>query len=344
LAACVALIRILGGVLQHHGLLDSMADSLNRLLSSSKASMMAVPALLGTLPVFGGGIMSAPLVDKAGDRLGMTKSQKAATNLVFRHVVIFFFPFSTMLIFSAAIGRVALGDILRVIWPVGIVMGTAGYLRLLRDRPDDREATAVPPLASLGEFAVSSSPIWAALVLSSALGVPLVIALACGVALAAVVAWARGRFEVSTLWKFADLQSMGAVLGVMMFKDFVSRMDFLPVAMERMTDAGVPPEVVGILGMFVFTFPSGTIQAGIGVTLPLLTAAVTAYRARLLSTCLLYTLGFVFYLVSPVHLCQVLTNRYFGVTLSDVYREYWPVPAATMLAGVLLYIVMRGLS
>lgn len=342
LAACVGLIRILGSVLQRYGTLETMASSLKRLLKSSRYTIMAVPALLGSLSAFGGAIISAPLVDTAGDRLGFSPTRKAAVNMVFRHSVFFLYPFSTTILFTATIARVSPVEIVGQLWPLGIIMFVTSYLRLVKNSHEAVDPTPTTYSTALKEFLVSSGPLSVPVVLTCALGVNLTIALAAGVIMAMAISRKSEGFSLNVIWKSVDYPSIATVLGVMVFKAFVVQMDFLPVAMDSLSRRGVPLEVLAGVGIFLFAFVSGAIQTGIAVALPMLLAAAPTYEHILLYASFTYMIGFSAYLMSPLHLCQVLTNRYFKVDLAPVLREYWPVPVVTFLSGIALHLIHRA--
>ena len=85
------------------GYLDKMVQGLQGFLGNLKASIMVVPALVGSMPVLGGAAVSAPLVDKLGEGLHLSPDRKAAINLVFRHGMFFVFPFSPTDIYKSKI-------------------------------------------------------------------------------------------------------------------------------------------------------------------------------------------------------------------------------------------------
>ncbi len=343
LAACVGLIRMLGCILQRFGILGTMADSLRRVLKSAEYAVMAVPALLGSLSAFGGAIMSAPLVDGTGDHLEFSPARKAAINILFRHSVFFVYPFSTTLLFTSAIAGVSVFDMVKILWPLSVLMFGASYLLLVRGTKEKIEPSTVPYSVALRQFVVSSSPVWLAILLTSAFGVPLVIALSVGVVLAMAMSRGRQGFAIDALWKSIDFCSITTVLGIMVFKSFVLEMDILPVAMDSLSKRGVPLEVLAAAGIFTFAFISGSLQTGIAVTLPILLSMSPGPDRVLLHASFAYMIGFSSYLVSPLHLCQVLTAKYFNVPLSSIYREYWPVPAATFFGSIALYLVHRAM-
>jgi hypothetical protein len=51
---------------------------------------------------------------------------------------------------------------------------------------------------------------------------------------------------------------------------------------------------------------------------------------------LAFASGSVGQLVSPLHLCLILTNEYFKAPLSAVYRHLW-LPGAFLMAGAIGY-------
>lgn len=72
LALSVFSIGAFSTIMNGTGYLDNMVRGLSGLLGNLKAAIMAVPALVGSMPVLGGAAVSAPLVDKLGDGLGLS--------------------------------------------------------------------------------------------------------------------------------------------------------------------------------------------------------------------------------------------------------------------------------
>ena len=57
---------------------------------SKKASLQLAPAVVGLLPIAGGALISAPLVDQIDPNL--EKGHKVSINVWFRHVLVFIYP------------------------------------------------------------------------------------------------------------------------------------------------------------------------------------------------------------------------------------------------------------
>ena len=70
LAAAVLAIGLFSTFMREFGFLAKTVTGLTVFLGNVKAAIMAVPAMIGSMPVLGGAALSAPLVDKLGDPLG----------------------------------------------------------------------------------------------------------------------------------------------------------------------------------------------------------------------------------------------------------------------------------
>ena len=92
LVLAVALISGLGKVMKESGDLELMVGSLVALFPRPKVLTMLLPALIGTINVPGGAIMSAPMVEENGKALGLNNAAHAAVNLFFRHIGYFVYP------------------------------------------------------------------------------------------------------------------------------------------------------------------------------------------------------------------------------------------------------------
>ena len=92
LALIVILIMVMSEILRQTGDLRSAVESLQALIPNGRIVIAALPALVGLLPMVGGAMFSAPMVDEVGNRLGVDSGRKTFVNYWFRHVWEPFFP------------------------------------------------------------------------------------------------------------------------------------------------------------------------------------------------------------------------------------------------------------
>jgi len=93
LLCIIALICISSFLLQKFMLLRRAIEALDRLMPSTKLTIMLAPTLIGGITVTGGAIISAPIVDQLGERMQLQPRRRAAINLFFRHAGHFMLPF-----------------------------------------------------------------------------------------------------------------------------------------------------------------------------------------------------------------------------------------------------------
>jgi len=99
---------------------------------------------------------------------------------------------------------------------------------------------------------------------------------------------------------------------------------------------GMPHVIILVLLPLLIGFSTGLSSAMVGISIPLLSPFIvpggSVDGAALL---LAYGAGGIGYLLSPLHLCLVLSADYYGAALSSVYRYLVP-PALAVLAGLAL--------
>lgn len=345
LAAAVLTIGLFSTTMKEFGFLEKTVSGLAAFLGNVKAAIMAVPALIGTMPVLGGAALSAPLVDKLGSSLDLKPETLAAANLVFRHGMFFLFPFSPSLILAAQLTGLTVSDLIKRLWPLSIVIWALGYFAHLRKAkviPASAQAqaetaataTAAPGgrLSGLVEFLKYGGPLISALLLGLLLKLPLWIALLAGTALA----YGLGLYEKrelpkpSALLKGANFSQVTAMFWIMAFKAFVTASPVFPALVSKATEQGVSPAMMALVLPLLFGFGSASQTTTIGVLIPILIPLGESPAVRLAYLAVIYGASFTAYFFSPLHMCQVLTCQYFKVDFTKMYRYNW-----TILVGLL---------
>ncbi|MDQ7794043.1 MAG: DUF401 family protein [bacterium] len=332
LVVVVALITILGRLMQEFGLLQQTIDALTGALRSTRLALVAAPTMVGLLPVIGGAIISAPIVDGLGDRLELPPAVKAAVNLVFRHAWFFVFPFNTTLILAAQLADMPLGQLIRMQWPLSLVAVVVGYLVYFRGRPREQFAAGGPTRGALTlAFLVMGSPLLIGLVLSVAFGLHMAPALAIGIALAFYLGRRHPSAHPRLLWLGIDRWMVLTMPSIVAFREVVGEAGVMAVMVSTLVQGGMPLLALAFFLPLVVGFIGASNSTTIGITFPLLLPlAEPAVRPVLVM--LMFTSSFVAYLVSPLHLCQILTLDYFRLRLGSIYGGYLLPMGATLLA------------
>lgn len=121
-------IMLLSQLYKETGMIDDLSNSMGKLVNNPKVVLSVLPAVIGFLPVSGGALMSAPLVDIEAEKLKLKTDRKAYLNLWFRHTIFPLYPISQPLIVVAAMTGVAMPLIILRQIPVVVVMVIVGWI------------------------------------------------------------------------------------------------------------------------------------------------------------------------------------------------------------------------
>ncbi|MEW6545810.1 MAG: DUF401 family protein [Bacillota bacterium] len=336
LVLTVALIMLLAGLLKNSILLGPMSRSLAGMLRSDRLAFALVPGILGCLPVPGGAGLSAPMVDGLGETLGMSPARKATANVLLRHAWFFVFPFSPSLILSAHLSGLTVSAIIARQWPLTVLAVLTAALLFLSGSAGDR-APYRPWGREALDFLATASPIFVSVALFLGARLPLPLALSVGIVFACLVACHRGTFQWRILRMSADWEMPLATELIMIFAALVRE---TPGLATLITAASARAPLAAIMLASVLTgFLTANPVAGLGIALPALLPMVPMGQDPGAYVCLIFGLTFQAYLVSPLHMCLILTNRYFEVSLGQAYRYLLP-PVALNAAGVILLFLL----
>lgn len=333
----LGMISLLGHVMQEGGVLAKMVALLQVTLRSTKLTIMLVPSLIGTLIVAGGAIMSAPTVEKLGGELELSRERMAAINLLFRHAWFFVYPLIPAFILITNMTGLPLSRLLAWQLPLTVTLLAAGYFTYLRGVPDRIPTSPRPTRRDFWHLLWYTSPIWISLLLTVAGGLSFPMALLVGIILALLLGEPSAKHYLGMLYRGLNASMIGAGVGIVIFQGVMSRVETLPLLINRLLETGLPVSVLYVVLPFFAGIISASNTSALGLTLPLLLPAMQATDTVLWGTVVAYTASFLGYFGSPLHLCQVATTTHFKCQVLPLYREYrWPA------AAVIATLVMLG--
>jgi integral membrane protein (TIGR00529 family) len=337
-ALTVSLIGALARLMQEFGLLGQMVDALVRVLRSTKAALVAVPGLIGLLPVLGGAVISAPLVDRLSDRLGYSPERRSAVNLVFRHSWFFIYPFGPSLILTSQLSGLTVGELAGYQWPITLVALIAGYLLLLRDgNREDAPAEPWNPARDIPAFLVAGGPLLLSLTLALIGRLPLYAALAAGILLALALGRRHPKRRWQTALRGVDYKLAAAMIGVMVFRSLMQSGGAIQRVVMSASGNGWPPAVFFAAAPLLVGLISASQSTSVAICYPLLMPMLRPGDPVLPYASLVFVSTFVAYFGSPLHMCQILTLEHFRCRVLAVYRVYWPYLVAIGVTAAALF-------
>lgn len=320
LAAIILSISVLAHLMKRTGQIDQMTSGLRELTKDARAVLSGFPAIFGLMPVPGGALLSAPMVEEEGERLEVDPKDGTFLNFWFRHVWFYVFPLFPGLILASEISGISIYRLALVQMPMFLAALGVG-LFALRGIPSGE----ISPRGGRGlaEVVQGSSPIIVALTLSILLGFPMLLSIIVAVIASFLIARPTLEGTPNILKKGLSPTLLLAVLGIMLFKGLVENSGAMST-ISGLLAHNVPLILVAILVATIIPFMIGLVMGSdigaVGLSFPMALPIFSEVGLPYLPcVSLLYISAFLGYLVSPLHLCIVLTCDYFSVSLGDVY-------------------------
>ena len=165
-------------------------------------------------------------------------------------------------------------------------------------------------------------------------------ALAVGVALAFFLGRKHPRAHPRLLWLGIDRWMVLTMPSIIVFREVVGETRVIAVMVSTLLQRGLPLLVLAFTLPLLVGFVSASYSTTIGITFPLL-LPLAEPAARPALAMLMFTSSFVAYVVSPLHLCQILTLDYFKARPGALYREYlFPLGAVLLAARGLVWLYL----
>jgi hypothetical protein len=359
LVSIVGLIMILSDALERSGQSKRLMDSLSGYLTSPRLRLIFFPALIGLLPMPGGAIFSAPMVKTMGKEMAIGNEDQALINYWFRHVWEMAWPLYPGIILTVALADIPIGTFISKTWPGTLAMFAFGWFFVLRK--------IVPAAGGKGFHAAEGrSP---AAVLRE--GLPLFIAIVGAVGCEALLARLAPRipFEWGVIAALAAAVVALAVqnrLGPGFFRQVFGKRSLwamlLVVAVififkDIMQAAGIVEEMAGAAGSGVALFAAafllpflvgmvaGINVAFVGATFPLLLGLLHSLGmdAQIVPYLVVATFaGFTGVMISPIHICFVLTCNYFGADLARTWRQLVAPCGCIAATGMAIFYILTA--
>lgn len=350
LAATIALITILSYFMDKFLILDRMISSLESVLRSVKFTILFAPAIIGTLLVSGGALMSCPVVKNLGDKLDLSNDKKASINMIFRHALYFIFPLSPPIILAAQLGGFSVWEFIKLQFPMSLTMYILGYILLLRGckEPKKEKIQINQYLSSIRDFLLYSSPILVSLLGSVLLGLPFYITLIFGIMLSILINIHDKKYDdkydtkdsyISSMYKGFKPAMVIAIIGIMLFKNVVNDIDEIYIHLYSLLEKGIPLELLIIISCIAVSFPTASTQSGVALLFPMILPLAPNHDIKLAYAMFIYTSSFMAYYASPLHLCQVLTLEYFKIKIKELFKNYYFIMPTTYAVMVIIYIL-----
>jgi integral membrane protein (TIGR00529 family) len=337
----VILIVFLGNLLRLIENLRDLTKALESLVKDTKVVLMMLPAVIGFLPMPGGALLSAPMVEEVGTRKGLSPEMKTTMNYWFRHVWEYCFPLYHGIILAVAILGVGLWRLVAVQFVLTIAMIILGIVfctrkvKLTEDDTDFEDKLKSPFLL----LVKSIWPVMLVVMLNFFFKVDLVIALIFVIALLIFLRKVKSKDILRILKQTVTFDVVVLIFGIMIFKNLLEVSGGVKVMPKQMMLLGIPKVAVAGIIPFAVGVLTGVTSAFVGVSYPILLPFLIPGHVDWGLVMLVYACGFMGVMLSPVHFCLILTKDYFRADLLKIYRLILP-PALLLILFALLLVIL----
>jgi len=346
-------IMLLSQLYKETKVINSLSESAGRIIRNSKIVSSVLPAIIGLLPVAGGALMSAPLVDAQTEKLGLKPEKKAYVNIWFRHTVFPVYPLSQVLIITSALTGVAITSIILRQVPVVVAMIIVGFLIAFwrsstKTKRSAEKSTAEENSslnAELKRFLIAFSPIVMTIVVVVGLGVARVnmsgldVFAATLLGIFVLIAVAKPSFNVlgKPLRRWEIYGVTLAAYGAFLLRNVAMAAGISDIVRAFAIRGNIDAIVLLTLVPAVLGFVTGSPSSGVAISVPILVGVLTFSPA---SAALLYINAFLGYLIVPSHLCLVFTVDYFKCSMGRVYRYILPSFLVSLAVALTVYFLL----
>ena len=331
LAISVTLIPILGGLMEESGLILELIEKLK---ISKKLALILSPALFGLLPVPGGALMSAPIVDQIDANL--RSERKVGINVWYRHSLLLIYPISSSILVSSALSGIPLYFIvIALVFPF-ILMNLIGYFFLLRSVEKGGSATNRDLKRVLHNlFPIIIAPIIDFCGRSFLKFIIPEIFLLIGMCISIIIALQFTKFS------FVKVREIIRKMKIWRFPLLIIAMFLF---LEIFVKSGVPEEIGSLkLPFFLFIFISfflgfatGRVQLPISILIPIYLFQNVLLVMPLLDFIFIYFAVYLGYIITPLHPCLAYNINFFETNYKNTFK-YLAIP--TFICLGVLYLV-----
>lgn len=351
----VGLIVVLSRIMEHAGQMRRLVQSFTRLARDSRIIGSVMTAMIGLLPMPGGALFSAPLVESSLAGKNVSPEQKTLLNYWFRHVWEYWWPLYPGVVLALALLNVETWRYILFMAPLTGISIAAGVIFILRPM-GKIEINAkggfstlafkgflwemMPILIVIGLVALTAGLTAAVRYWGLELNVSGAVSILPGLLAAIGWVWAVNRIPAAKIRSaFFDrkaLPMLFLVLAIMVFQGTLTESQAVVHISDELAIHNVPLLLVIILMPLLSGFVTGIAVGFVGLAFPLIIPMFPAspFLEYMAYTALAFTFGYMGMMLSPVHLCFLVTKDYYRASLLKCYPRLL-LCALTVIGAIL---------
>jgi integral membrane protein (TIGR00529 family) len=346
LALLMTLIFMLAKCMQETGAIKKLIENLRSIFTKG-GTLGIIPAVYGLMPVPGGALFSAPTIDEEGNKFKLDKNQKNFLNVWFRHIWFPIYPISSAMILITSV-KFANFDISLIILanvPAFITSILIGYFylkRFLKNAPVQKEIEKkdysgliylTPPILPL--FVYGFLQIF---------GISQIRSFLIGVISSIILVFYitdKTKIEYIQILKRSITFNLAlAIFGIMIFREIFQVSQANIVLRDLILESNVPIIAMVVIIPLVLGVLTGYNLGAVALSYPILAPFFPTdinFITLVGFSSLIFISSLVGYLISPIHLCNVVSSDYLKTDTTRMYRMY--IPAAIVMLSIQVIVI-----
>ncbi len=315
----VVTITYFADLLKVSGFLEDMVESFSSFFSV-KIFVPLFAFIIGALPMPGGALVSAPLVEKGSEYSTLNNAEKTVINFWFRHIWEPTSPLYPEMILASSIIGVSILKIVEIQWIYSLLMFLLGVIFLLPLIKVKRTVKINRSSENLKHVLTSTMPITLVILLILLFKLSVVTSGIIGTGYIVITK----RLKPSHLRKALNskllLKLVVLMYSIMFLKTVVKNTGVISGVYAYMNSIHIPYVIILFLLPFVVSLMSGAASATIGVSYPLLLPLLKTPNLNIVNLLIAFLGGWSALMLTPTHLCLSLSMEYFNAKPERVYK------------------------
>ncbi len=336
----VSTISTLGALLKNLNITGRLVSGVENLSGSIKVTLILCPVIIGLMPMPGGALLSAPLVADGAEGQPISRARLSAINYWFRHIFEFCWPIYPGIILAAAILKLEVSHISLWQAPFSIPFILGGLIFLIFPMRNVSKFTRNQSFGSSWLNVLSGVwPILVVVFITLVFGADLLLSLAIAFALFLAILRPPTALTLRSIREGCSFAIISLMFGIMVFQAIISDSGAAVDIAHRIASWGVPDWLVVSLSCFLIGFVAGIVTAYVGIVYPILIPILMTPGPDIAMIVLAYASGLIGVMISPLHLCLILTKEYFNSSFKRIYPLILG-PAAFVAISVVIMLLL----
>jgi integral membrane protein (TIGR00529 family) len=339
LGAFVAIL-LFSTLLKETGRMEEILDAFRGIFKDIRVVIALLPAMIGLMPIMGGALISAPMVVEGSDELELSPERRTFINYWFRHVWQYTLPTYPSLILAATLIKIPVRNLGWINLPLTLTAVVTGIFFGFWGVSKSTRIKNLSNTPSVLRLFYNLCPLLLGLILVVAFQVEL--AYAFGLVILGMIIFYKmsGSVVLKGFKESLNIELLLTVAIVMGFKKVLESSGAVHSVSSVLLSSEVPLWLIAIWVPFLVGLITGVTIAPIAISFPVLIPLFQNDPHFLNYMVLAFASGISGDLLSPFHLCLILTKDYFRADLKGVYRFVW-MPTVSIVVVALVIAFLR---